>query len=228
MEGAASIASESFPSVEAGTSPRCLSSVAHTLWVQGSEREERALGAGLLWAAVSGEEGRRGEEKASLTPCASPPGSSNSAGRRRLSAPHAPSLCRSLSLLLAPAELWVLVLLLSLPELSSCRGCRHDRRPASARLQPEGGVRAPGALLPGSAGGAWEQAAPQHRRPALGSRAQQAAPPKGASGGLEGQKGERLEELRGLGAGGLSAHLFREAAFRLLPVESWDRAGVCL
>lgn len=93
MEGAASIASESFPSVEAGTSPRCLSSVAHTLWVQGSEGEERALGAGLLWAAVSGEEGRRGEEKASLTPCASPPGSSKSAGRRRLSAPHAPSLC---------------------------------------------------------------------------------------------------------------------------------------
>lgn len=30
MEGAASIASESFPSVEAGTSPRCLGSVAHT------------------------------------------------------------------------------------------------------------------------------------------------------------------------------------------------------
>lgn len=93
------------------------------------------------------------------------------------------------------------VLLLSLPELSSCWGRRHDRRPSSARLQPEGGVRAPGALLPGSAGGAWEQAAPQHRRPALGSRAQQAAPPKGASGGLEGQKGERLEGLRGLGAG---------------------------
>lgn len=54
---------------------------------------------------------------------------------------------------------------------------RHDRRPAPARLQPEGGARTPGA------GGVGEQAPPQHRRPALGPRAQQAAPKQGARGG---------------------------------------------
>lgn len=48
----------------------------------------------------------------------------------------------------------------------------HDGHPASARLQPESSVRIPGALLPGSARGAGEQANAQYRRPALGQSAQ--------------------------------------------------------
>lgn len=65
-------------------------------------------------------------------------------------------------------------------------GRRHDGRPASTRLQPTSSVRAPGALLPGSAGPVGEQAAAQHRRQALGSGAQQAAPSQGARGRLGG------------------------------------------
>lgn len=102
------------------------------------------------------------------------------------------------------------------------RGRRHDRRPAPTRLQPEGSVRAPGALLPGSAGGTGEQAAPQHGRPTLGPGAQQAAPSKGASGnGLGGS---------GWAGGRLPTPSLLELHYSpCLIVESWDGGwGMCV
>lgn len=183
LEGAASRASfESLPpvgAVGAGAPwrPRALPA-----------RRARALAARLpgrtaIQPSVCWEGGRKGSGKRSPAPCASLPGSSNCArlpAHQRLRTPPLPPAPPSPRSGAGPAG-WVARRWARL-----CCRHRHDRRPAPARLQPEGGVRAPGALLPGSAGGAGEQAAPQHRRAALGPGAQQAPPPKGARGGRSG------------------------------------------
>lgn len=128
--------------------------------------------------SVCGEGGLRGSGKGRPAPCASLPGSSNCARLPASSGSGPPPRPPALQ---SPERSWPR----RLGRPSSGRLChhhRHDRHPAPARLQPEGSVRAPGALLPGSAGGAGEQAAPQHGRAALGPCAQQASPPKGARG----------------------------------------------
>lgn len=209
-------APESLPSVEAGTSPGRFSS---------ARTRTRVLGPGTR---------RRAEGPHRGSPQPSPP-REEGPGRREPRSHHAlpgrtpVTAAAGLSARDAPPPRCAL----RSGACAAVRGRRrHDRRPASARLQPDGRVRAARALLPGSAGGAREQAAPQHGCPALGPCAQQAAPPKGAGWGTcwMDRRGWTRGTERGRVAGapgvrGALPLLVERHPSCCLTVESWDRTG---